>query len=87
LEPEDVIYLLRVFLALLVGVICGLTPLPWLYSVVIGVLAYASSIPLIQMLYGGGGILSKRTAVTSGMAAYAFIWLMVWILVYNIMLG
>lgn len=87
MEPEDIIYLIRVILGLLVGIVCGSIPLYWVYSVFIGIGVYASSIPLIQILYGGGGILSRRTAMTSGLAAYVFIWLMVWVLVYNLMLS
>jgi hypothetical protein len=84
LEPDEVIYLIRVVLALLVGFVSGTMPIYWIYSVLIGIGVYALSIPLVTALYSGTGFISRRTAVTSGMAAYAFIWLMTWVLFYNL---
>ncbi|MEM0481385.1 MAG: hypothetical protein QXM16_00640 [Nitrososphaerota archaeon] len=86
MEPDEVIYLIRIVLALAVGLVSGTLPIYWLYSVLLGIGVYALSIPLVIALYSGSSFLSRRSAVTSGMAAYAFIWLMVWVLFYNLSL-
>ncbi|GBC71146.1 hypothetical protein HRbin02_00925 [Candidatus Calditenuaceae archaeon HR02] len=84
LEPDEVIYLIRIVLALAVGFVSGTLPIYWIYSVLLGIGVYGLSIPLVMALYSGSTFLSRRAAVTSGMAAYAFIWLMVWVLFYNL---
>lgn len=84
MEPDEVIYLIRVVLAIGVGYISGTFSIHWIYSVLLGIGVYALSIPLAMALYSGSSLLSRRAAVTSGMAAYAFIWLMAWVLFYNL---
>ncbi|MEM4289032.1 MAG: hypothetical protein QXQ48_02015 [Nitrososphaerota archaeon] len=84
LEPDEIIYLIRVLLGFIVGLVCGGLPLYLPYAIMLGVGVYAISIPLVVVLYGGGGLLSRRTAITSGIGAYAFTWLMVWVLFYNL---
>lgn len=87
MEPDEVIYLVRLALALAVGYISGAVLDHWLYALITGIAAYAMTIPLTILLYGGAGYISRRAVITSGMAAYVFVWLTVWILVYNLLLG
>ncbi len=84
MEPDEVIYLIRIVLALAVGYVSGTLPIYWLYSVLLGIGVYALTIPLVMALYSGSSFITRRTAATSGMAAYVFIWLMAWVLFYNL---
>ncbi|MCS7146189.1 MAG: hypothetical protein RMJ28_02305 [Nitrososphaerota archaeon] len=84
MEPDEAVYLARIVLAIAVGYVCGTFPVEWLYGLLLGIGVYASSIPLVMLLYRGGRFISRRAAATSGIGAYAFTWLMIWILVYNL---
>jgi len=84
LTTDDLVYLTRIFVAVVIGFISGALRLQPVYAIIACVAAYSLSIPLVTLLFRGGGILTRRTAILNGMAAYAFIWLTVWILVYNL---
>jgi hypothetical protein len=83
MNSDDLTYLIRAGLGLVVGVSSGILGLYFLYSILFSAAVYALSLLLFRILFMGAGALNRRALLTTGAGSYVFIWLTSWILFYN----
>ncbi len=86
MKKDDVLYVSRLLLGLVMGFVSGYlsNTLSWILIILLGILAYASTVPISLRLVSEDSKTQRRNAVLNGIGTYAIFWITGWILFYNI---
>ena len=86
MKKDDVLYVSRLLLGLIMGLVSGYlsTTISWILIILLGIIVYASTVPLSLRLVADDSKTQRRNAILNGMGTYAIFWITGWILFYNI---